>query len=322
LHVDMFHGGRMKISSLLPLCVLMQFLAFMTTRGREKVIKKTVVSSPVKHEMAKELDLVTIDAIVAIIYGDEETYTITKSDLDRPGIDGRYRSLDDRIMEALLYGEAKKYKMLPTNEAVEKHLQAVQQEHNLTKEELYNIFRAAGYTPGEGKEQFAHLSAISSLMDFKIRSRLIVPEKDIVAYYDENPVWEDPSYQLQRAIVPIPKKKDAKEFEKELEQFIKIGMGGSIRIRWDDLFWIKQDDIAEVWSFIMDMKIDEIRFVQAVSEGLELVKLTEKREKCIKSLEERYREIADILRRPKYEELLAKYKNSLLEVASIVYFKE
>lgn len=318
----MLHGGRMKLSSWLSLGFAITTLVFVTIEGRVSESKKrTAVKSVVKHEMPEPPELYLLDTIQAVIYFEDDTFVITKSDLDRPGIDGVYRSLDDRIMEALLYAEAKKYKMLPTKEAVEKHLQAVQQEHNLTKEELYNIFRTAGYTPEEGKEQFSHLSAISSLIDFRIRSRLIIPERDIVAYYEENPVWEEPTYQLQRAFVQVPKRKDSKKFKRELEQFVKTGMG-SIRIRWDEPFWLKQDDIAEAWNFIKSMKVDEVRIVQETPDGFELVKLTVKRERRQKPLEERYREIADILRRPKYEELLTEYKNGLLDAASVVYFDD
>ncbi len=261
-----------------------------------------------------------LDSIRAVVYYDDDTFVITKSDLKRPGIDGAYRSLDDRIMESLLYGESKKYKMLPSREQVDKHLQAVQQDNNLTREELYNIFRAAGYTPEEGKEQFGRLSAISSLIDYRIRSRLIIPERDIQAYYDEHPVWQEPQYQIQRAFVSAPNNKKA-TYKKELEQFFKSGLG-SFEIVWEEPFWMPYDQIAESWNFIKDMNVNEIRIAQETPQGFELVKLSAKKERRQKPLEERYREIADILRRPKYEELLADYKKSLLENASIDYFDD
>jgi len=277
------------------------------------------IESGVKHEYQDLNGLCVLDSIIAVVYCEDDTFIITKSDLDRPGIDGVFRSLDDRIMEALLYSEAKKYKMLPTKEAVDKHLQAVQQENNITRDELYDIFRKAGYTPEEGKEQFSRLSAISSLIDFRIRSRLIIPERDIVAFYDEHPVWEEPAYKVQRGLVPVAKKRDLTKFKKELERFIKTGMG-SIRVKWDDPFWMQHDEIAESWNFIKSMNVDEIKIVQETADGFELVKLSAKKERRQKPLEERYREIAEILRRPKYEELLSEYKKNLLDAASIVYF--
>jgi len=283
------------------------------------------VDKPVQQvntKLANEADdLYLLDTIEASIYGEEETDIITKSDLDRPGIDGAFRSLNDRVIESLLYGEAKKFKMLPTTEAVEKHLQAVQQEHHLSQDELYDIFRAAGYSPQEGKEQFSKMSAISSVIDFKIRSRLIVPEKDIIAFYDENPIWQEPTYKVKRAVVNVPRRKNLERFRKELEQFIQTGTG-SLKISWSDPFWINEDDIAEDRQFITAMEPGEIRIIQEGPEGFELLQLVEKKPKRLKPLEERYREIADKLRQPRFEELFKNYKQSLFDSASIIYFDQ
>ncbi|TET06445.1 hypothetical protein E3J79_02050 [Candidatus Dependentiae bacterium] len=297
------------------------FLCVSIDAKKVKKVKQTISKENEQVKRAEQGELYLLDTIQAAIFGEEGTEIITKSELERPGIDGVYRSLQDLVIERLLYQEAIKYKMLPTQEAVEKHLRAVQQEHNLSLDELYEIFRVAGYTPEEGKEQFARLSAISSVIDFKIRSRLIVPEKDIIAYCEENPVWEEPAYRVQRAIVPIPKKRDTKKFKKELEQFFKSGIS-DITILWSDPFLINQADLGQEWQFIIDMKIDSVKIVQELPEGFELLKLVGKKEKRLKPLEERYREIADILRRPKFEELFVEYKNNLLNNASTVYFEE
>lgn len=274
------------------------------------------VSSPVNDD-----ELFLLDTVIAVVYSEDNTFVITKSDLDRPGIDGVYRSLDDRVMEALLYSEAEKYKMIPTKESVDKHLQSVQMENNITKDELYDIFCNAGYTPEEGRDQFSRLSAISSLIDYRIRSRLIIPERDIIKYYEENPVWEEPCYQVQKAVIPVSKKRNIKKLRAELDKLIQRGIG-SIRIKWDEPFWMDEDQIAEDWNFIKTMKVNGVRIVRETSDGFELIRLSAKKERRQKPLEERYREIAEILRRPKYDELLKEYKNSLLEAASIVYFED
>jgi preprotein translocase subunit Sss1 len=68
------------------------------------------------------------------------------------------------------------------------------------------------------------------------------------------------------------------------------------------------------------MELEMISPPQEVENGFEMFKLTEKTPELIRSLDERYREIADILRRPKYEELLETYKENLLSTSSIIYF--
>ena len=266
-------------------------------------------------------DLFLLDSIQATVYADEDTAIVTKSELERPGIDGAFRSLEDRVMEELLFSEAKKFKMIPDEEAIEKHLQAVQAEHNLTKDEMNEIFKASGFSFEEGKMQFARLSAIGSLLDFKIRSRLIVPEREIQAYFEENPVYEESAYQLQQALIPIGKKRKPDQFKKQLEQYLKTGFG-SITIDWNTPFWIAEVDIAPQSDFIKTMKVNETRIVHESPDSFDVIKLVEKKDKRLVSFEERYREMADILRRPKYDQLMQEYKGTLLDNASIVYFEE
>ncbi len=54
--------------------------------------------------------------------------------------------------------------------------------------------------------KFGMISVINQLLDFKIRSRLIVPEREVVAYYNENPEVQDASYQIQIGMVPFVQK--------------------------------------------------------------------------------------------------------------------
>jgi len=68
------------------------------------------------------------------------------------------------------------------------------------------------------------------------------------------------------------------------------------------------------------MEPGDISLPIEISDGFELFRLKEKTEERVLTLDERYREIADILRQPKYEELLQAYKDSLFDAASITYF--
>jgi hypothetical protein len=45
--------------------------------------------------------------------------------------------------------------------------------------------------------------AVNRIVDFKIRSGLIAPEKEVVAYYEAHPEMLEPSYQIRRAVIPF-----------------------------------------------------------------------------------------------------------------------
>ena len=92
-----------------------------------------------------------IDTIKAVIYGQERTDLVTFSDVTRPSIDGNQQTLEDQVLAKLICQDAARYKMEPDNEAVDKHLKAVQRENNVSLDELKSIFSAAGYTYEEGE---------------------------------------------------------------------------------------------------------------------------------------------------------------------------
>lgn len=69
-----------------------------------------------------------VDSIKAVVYSEDGTEVVTKSDIDRPGLDGSFRTLDDVVLERLMYLDAKRFKILPDEDTIDKHLKAVQRE--------------------------------------------------------------------------------------------------------------------------------------------------------------------------------------------------
>jgi len=287
------------------------------------VVKSNKPLSSSKKDTQKSKDKVSkgvlVDTIVVTIYGDEGVQIITKSDLERLSIDGQERTKEDIILERLMFLDAQKMHMVQGDEAVDAYLNNIQREHNMSKDQLEYLFANSGYSFEEAREQLRILYAVNSIIDFKIRSRLIVPEQDVVAYYKGHPVKLQPTYQIQRSFVSLPVDQAEQEaFKKEIEQWCQTGKGDVAPI-WDEPFWIEKGDIAEGKKFITTMHVGSCAVSGETAEGIELFKLVGKKEEREQSIEERYREITDILRRPKFEELLADYKKQLRESASIVY---
>lgn len=273
----------------------------------------------IKSEENNEASLYIIDTIKVVVFGDDRTDLITDLDCKRPSLDGTKRSLEDLVLEALIYQDAARYKMLSTEESIERHLMSVQREHNLSLDDLKNIFRQAGYSFEEGKAKFGIMSAVGQMLDFKIRSRLIVPEKDIEHYYNEHPVYNDETYELANALIKREEDQSLDEIRSEIEQLIQTG-SSSLQISWSEPFWVKVNEIAQNRQFIKNMQPGQIAIASESDEGIEIIKLMSKQERKLLTLEERYHEIADILRQPKYEELFNNYKKELFANAALVYF--
>ncbi len=264
-------------------------------------------------------DLFRLDGIKAIIYTEGDTHIITESDLARLSLDGGEKKLEEEIFREIAYERAKQRKMLPDEEAIDKHLKTVQRENNLTPEQLKAIFSSAGYTYEEGRNEFTVMTAVNSLLDFEIRSRLIVPEKDVLAYYHAHPEQRPASYQLERTVVAIPEGVSKDDFRQELEVFARTQKGFK-DIVWSKPFWIAHPDLAEDKMFIATMKVGGISMPVEIEGGFELFKLKNAKQEHNAPLEERYQEIAAILRKPRYDALMKEYRKSLFDSASIIYF--
>ncbi len=270
-----------------------------------------------KTETVDTSNLVLIDQIEVIVYG-ADVELITKSDMDRPSLGGGFRTKDELIFECQVLLDAKKHNLPQDDEAVDAYLAQIQREHNLSQKELEEIFTASGYTIEEGRQQLQRMQTINTMLDIKIRSNLIVPRKDVEEYYENNPTIIEATYTLERAVVPQSKKMSADKQYSVLVTYAQTGKGVA-GITWSEPFTMNHSDIAHNKQFIYTMEVGEISLPHLVNGGFELFRLVEKTPEAIKSLEESYRDIVDILRRPKYEELMEKYKESLSKNSSVVY---
>jgi len=152
-----------------------------------------------------------IDQIERVIYGPgfpeatglrDTTAIITKSDLERVGLDGQPRTMEKLIFESLVYLDAKKYRM-EDEKLVDRYIEAVKAQNNLSLDDIKKMFHDSGYTYEEGREQLAKYNTINQLLDFKVRSKVIVAEREAREYYEAHPLYEPAAYQLERIFVPF-----------------------------------------------------------------------------------------------------------------------
>jgi hypothetical protein len=263
-------------------------------------------------------NFILLDQIEAVVYG-SEVEIVTKSDLDRPSLGGGFRTREEILFECQVLLDAKKHHLPQDDEAIDAYLTKIQREHNLSEKELEQIFTSSGYTVEEGRELLQRMQIINTMLDIKIRSNVIVPRKDVEEYYKNNPTVIEATYTLQRAFVPQSKRISAQQQQTILINYSKTGKGVA-GIEWSDSFTINHSDIAESKQFIYSMESGEISLPVAITDGFELFKLVEKTPEVVKTLEESYRDIVDILRQPKFEELMQGYRDHLNKNTSAICF--
>lgn len=262
-----------------------------------------------------------VDTIKAVVYGEDadDCALITLSDITRPGIDGMVHTLDEKVFEKLLWFDGKKHRILPSEEDIERHLKAVERENNIGRKELIQIFANGGYTFEEGREQFGVMYTVNSMIDFKVRGGLFVSQKEVEQYYHEHPEYIETSYMLKRGIVPYDYALLQNEQIKQVEHAIKNHEEIS-NIQWSPAFSIAENQLAQDLQSIKVLSPNDISDPVITTDGITLFKIVDITPRRLKTLDERYAQIADLLRRPKYQEILADYKVQLYDHASIVYF--
>lgn len=260
-----------------------------------------------------------IDGIKAILYGETETLIITESEVSRPGLDGQPKTFDDLVMENLVFLDAKRIGAVPDAAAMNKHWEDVKKNNNLSEADMQQLAEQAGYTLQEAKGQLGRMSAINQMFDFKVRSGLFITKQEVECYYNVHPVVEQAEYEIARALVPFSDLEPKGDMQRRLKKFVNTGRG-EVRLVWSNSFWLMHDEIAENKQFIYKMKVGQISQPIAVQQGFEMFKLVNKKPQRLVPLSERYNEIENFLKRPKYEELMNKYKNELHDKATVVVY--
>lgn len=278
----------------------------------------SVVIAQRQEEFVDTSNFVLLDQIEVVVYG-QEVEIVTKSDIDRPALGGGFRTKEEIVFEKEVLLDAKKHHLPQDEDAIDAYLVQIQREYNLSQEELEQIFTSAGYTIEEGREQLQMMQTVNTMLDIKIRSNLIIPRRQVEDYYENNPTVIEATYTLQRAFVPQSNKMSPDKQRSILVNYAQTGKG-VVGIEWSEPFTINHSDIAASKQFIYTMQPGQISLPDSINGGFELFKLVEKTPETVKSLEESYREIVDVLRRPKYEELMARYREALANSASVVYF--
>ncbi len=267
-----------------------------------KILVLIYVTSPSQPGSDKELEKVS-DLI------------ITKLDLERPTIDGRMRTLDELIFDKLFGFEATYfYRIVLSDEIIDKYINSLKEQNHISDEQLRGMFRQVGYTYEEAREQLGMAQAIEALLNFKIRSRLVVTEKAARDFYDAHPEYEEGAYRIKKAFIP-----DGLLTDEELENF-SVTYTDRHAIEWSMAYWLADDEITdERREVLQNLQSGMYSKPERVTGGYEVIKLIDTKKRTIRSFEDRFKEITLQLQEPQYYKMLDEFKKELLSKYELVY---
>jgi parvulin-like peptidyl-prolyl isomerase len=257
---------------------------------------------------------VLMDKIVARVNGTN----ILKSDLEQPRIEknGQPYSLDELIDDELLFQKSAERKLLPTGLDVEKYITSWKTMNNyaqMTDDQFADRLKTEGLSLKRYKSQLARVLAVRNLKQLEVSERILISSREVEEYHKDNKEYADEKFLLQTAIVTFDEIEDEEKVEEEITK--------KKNIKWIDSDWIEKSDLADSMSFVHHMETGAVAKPIKMELGYQLVKLVDKKDRHIKTLEENYVEIERKLQDGKQEKFEEEFTQELRSKSSIVYLK-
>lgn len=254
---------------------------------------------------------VVLDTIVARVNGTN----ILKSDLELPrmGKEGGIYTLDEAILEELLVQRAAEMHMLPTALDIDRQIVTIKIQNNLTDmtdKEFEDQLKEGGYTMKMYKNQIGRLIAAEKIKQAEISEKIVITTQEVEEYYQKHPEYTKEEFHLASTTLTKSQKSKA-------DQLLKSGS-----LEWNDLGWVAKKDLGTKFMFVTHLKVGEIGnpIEEQADAGttFEYVKLLDKHDRHLKTLDERYIEIERYLQQERRAKFMIQFEKELREKASIV----
>jgi parvulin-like peptidyl-prolyl isomerase len=281
--------------------------SFTSCLATEKIKTEEVKNKKITTETTEKPQRVLVDQIVARVNG----VNIVKSVIEKPQIvTGQPLSVEDAIKQELLFQKAVDFKFIPTPAEVEKQISNFRISNNLhefTDEEFENELKKEGLNYIDYKNQMARFIAVERLKGAEFAERAVVTKQEVEDFYKKNPSWHEEKYLLNICEVSSD----------------QVGADGNLvksdDLKWEDLGWVLKKDLSHDLSFVLNMKKDEISKPVKKDDVYQIVKVLDRSENRLKTIDERYLEIESVLQAQKKQVFEIDYEAELRKDASIVY---
>lgn len=255
--------------------------------------------------------LIPIDRIRSVVISPMRTVVITERDLERPSVTGTERTLDNLEFENKVVLQAEELKFNMPEDAIEKHIANIQKKYDTDEEQFEQMLADSDYTFGLFKNELYRGQMVGNMLEFKVFSKAIVPYQEVVDYYDQHPIFAEPRYKISTTIV------SKNRTRRQLETIVRDNLVDAFK--WPEAFWINESEIAQDKMFITKMAVNSMYLVEE-RDTYRIYRLLEKEEAQLIPFEERYHEIAALLKEPLGQKLYNDYQDYLKNYTTVLRF--
>ena len=309
------------------------------------VVSAVFLAYPSYAEVVNRIVAIVNDEAISLYDVEKQSHDIVeKARAEYKGIsqreniyEAKRQILQQIIDKKLANAETEKLGIKVTKEEIDKAIERIKRDNSVTHEELLARLEAEGSSLTELRKQLEEEIERAKLIDREVRARIVIPEEEIVAYYDENidqfsgesRIW------LQNILISVAKSdspedvKDKRELASRLARELQAGASfeetankysnGPNAAGGGDLGYLETDDLAEyLRDAISDLKKGEVSDVIDSPYGFQIVKIVDRQSEGTKSLEEVRPIIQNILYR---EQINEKYTRWIKELREKAYIK-
>jgi hypothetical protein len=244
-----------------------------------------------------------IDGIACRVNGPERSYIVCDSDKFKPG---------------LAPINAERQKMDPFDNAiVNSYIDGLCRQNNWSMSDLEQVLSRSLLTLQEGIKELKKMYAVNYMTEMKMQT-IVVPEEEIVAYYNAHPIYKEARIKAERAFVPFDYTISREMQLNQLVEFSNKGTGSTVE--WSKPCWFVENELADHLKFIISLQPPTISEPRETNGGFELYRIVINKPRAKVSLKKRYKQIVAQLRQEKAAQIIAQYKKKLFDSASVVYF--
>lgn len=249
-----------------------------------------------------------LDKIVVRVNGSN----ILFSDLKKKRItkNGETFTLDEAILDELLFQKAAERKLLPTETEVEKQIVALKMNNglgDLTEAQFEEELQKEGFGVAEYKTQVAKMFAVERFKQAEFSERVVVTSQEVEEEYKKNPIKVQEKYLLKVCDLP-------KESVNEKGELTKKN-----NLKWEDIGWVSKSELSPQLRFVSKMEKGKSSKPFKNGDSYQLVKIEDKESERTKSLNESYSEIERLIFDQKRGSFEKEFEKELKDKATIVY---
>lgn len=268
-----------------------------------------------------QAELLLVDKIECVACGPERNTPFVETDASwKRGLDGQLIPLQQQLQQEIVNQQIIADKMPLDPTLADKYIEGMKKQNNLSDDDLANLFAEIGRTFQEGVGLLSNQYTHEMFVQHKFKSQLVPTEENILAYYNENPMYEQGWCEL--VVASVSYVDDSKQAVKEkVDQFLDGKEAKDFAVEWSSVIKIHHTDLADDKKFILEMKPEQI-VVQDTNGAFELYKLVDKKETQLKTVDECRSLISDRLNRKKFEEMLQNYNEEIRKFVDVINLNE